>query len=247
MGRARPLAAAVLIACLLCAPVGAGDEFPLAETAAGPEAMGWARWVQQVLPTASRKPVAVRTVPKLAGKALYLTATLGGRATQMLIDVSDTPKLYVDTDGDGDLAEEQAVSGKRLGSRGLLDSLFGSADSRQISFSSVAVKVAGAPAEVKISLSGPAAGGSWLSPRRLSAQARRSWPAAPTASRLWTGTSMIVTDLAFPQNGLLACDLLAMDLNENGRLDVGSVDSGEIMPLPKMIQVGGAWSPGRGA
>ena len=53
---------------------------------------------------------------------------------------------------------------------------------------------------------------------------------------------MILPDLAFPQNGLLACDLLAMDLNENGRLDVGSVDSGEIMPLPKMIQVGGAWS-----
>lgn len=241
MRGAMPLAEAVLIACLLCAPVGARDEFPLAETAAGPEAMGWARWVQQVLPTASRKPVAVRAVPKLAGKALYLTATLGGRATQMLIDVSDTPKLYVDTDGDGDLAEEQALSGKRLGSRGLLDSLLGSGDPREVSFNSVAVKVAGAPAEVKISLSGPAGGGYVeLMPGTLR---------AGTAKLAGRSCRVQIVDAnldgrygsAFPQNSLLACDLFAMDLNGNGRLDVGSVDSGEIMPLPKMIQVGGAW------
>ena len=131
MGRARPLAAAVLIACLLCAPVGAGTSFrsrrrpPVPKRWDGPD--GCSKSCRRH-PQARRRPYRPE---KLAGKALYLTATLGGRATQMLIDVSDTPKLSGDTDGDGDLAEEQAVSGKRLGSRGLLDSLFGSADSRQ--------------------------------------------------------------------------------------------------------------------
>jgi hypothetical protein len=113
---------------------------------------------------------------------------------------------------------------------------------RNYDASSVAVKVAGAPTEVKISLLGSAGGGYVvLTPAILRAGT------AKLAGRSYR-VQVVDADLdgryesSFPQKMLRAWNLiLAMDLNGNGRLETDTLDSGEIMPLPKLIQVGGAW------
>ncbi len=65
------------------------------------------------------------------GTAYYATTNLGGKPTIMLLDLAATPKLYVDTDHDGDLAEEKPFKGKGSGGSGSLMGALVGTNSRQ--------------------------------------------------------------------------------------------------------------------
>jgi hypothetical protein len=110
------------------------------------------RSAQEFLPARPGPPPGV-TVPKLEGRAVYFSHTIGGREILLLVDAGKNPRLYVDADGDKDLAEEGAVGGsgpRRSG--GLLAALAGGGDDAEIVFGPVTVpgKAPGGDVEFRI-------------------------------------------------------------------------------------------------
>jgi len=65
-----------------------------------------------------QKPSQLRGSPAgLSDEAQYFVAQMGGKPVVMALDCSGEPKLYVDTNGNGDLSDEKPLDGRIEGLR----------------------------------------------------------------------------------------------------------------------------------
>jgi hypothetical protein len=173
----------------------------------------------------------VKSEPEgLSSKAVYFRTRLGGTRVLMLIDPADTPKLYVDTDVDLDLADEKAIEGS-------------GEPNGFVSFGTVAVtdpedrggKTARFGVQAYIS-------------RGLVQQACLTPAGMLTGEAEIGGTTYTVAVVDGNMNGTYGDkltgpprgqqDVLAIDFNGNGRFDR---DGGEILPIGEMTRVGAAY------
>ncbi len=200
---------------------------------------------------AGNTPAQVTKFPKISGAAYYATTDLGGRSTIMLLDLATTPKLYVDRDRDGDLAEEEPFTAKGTGgsSGGIMGALVGSSSRRGFNFPALAIDLKDPDATCEISLQDAGSSGPVLYVLMR--------PAAVRAGRAEIGGKMRqvqVMDATFdgryddtfaPAGSTSASsmkwDALFIDANGDGRLMSASITAGEVMPLPQMVSIGGSW------
>ncbi len=208
-------------------------------------------WATQYLYFRSdNKPSEVTKAPEIAGTAYYATMDLGGRPTIMLLDVADTPKLYVDRDRDGDLAEEEPFEGKASGSSGgIMGALVGASRQTDLSFPSLTIDLKNPDATCEVSLQNAGLSG----PQRYFLIG----PAAVRAGRAEIGGKLREVqvmdatldgryDDAFSPVGAnnpssMKWDALFVDADGDGRIMSASITAGEAMPLPQIVSIGGTW------
>jgi hypothetical protein len=215
-----------------------------------PTAAFWARRI--VTFTSGRRPASVTKLPALSGTAYYATAALGGRSVTMLLDMAATPKLYVDAEGNGDLAAQEPFTSKTSNqeSGGIMGALAGPSGSRGVfRFDPVAVTFKDPDAACEFAMEGSAAGGG-----RLYGILR---PVAVRAGSAEIGGKMRqveVLDATFDgrydntfshpaaddSNGY-PWDALFVDANGDGKILRASMTGGEVMPLPDLVSIGGSW------
>jgi len=105
------LVAGMLVACLGLSAAWA-EEFPLSwQDVSRDELASGSSPVLRAAPLFAKplpgKPGTVTALPEgVGGQASYFSVSLGGQGYLLVIDNASPAKLYVDTDGDGDLAEE---------------------------------------------------------------------------------------------------------------------------------------------
>ncbi len=106
-------ALAIVLGLFLWAPCSlarAQGEFALDEQEIGAEPPAVASRVRQYVPALPGKPYGVKDLPEgLSDDVIYYTMRPGRKPILLLADLGETPKLYVDTDGDLNLAEERPL------------------------------------------------------------------------------------------------------------------------------------------
>lgn len=197
-----------------------------------------------------RAPSNVTKSPPTTGTAYYATTNLGGKPTIMLLDLAATPKLYVDTDHDGDLAEEKPFEGKGSGGSGsLMGALVGNNSRQTFSFPALTIDLKNPDAVCEVSLQNAGINGPT---RYLLMQ-----PAIVRAGRAEIGgktRQVQVMDanydgryddafspVASNNRDAYAWDALFVDADGDGRVMSASLSSGEAMPLPQIVSLGGSW------
>ncbi len=242
------------LASLLLAAVGgqalADVVVPLERTPLGASrtAVFWAtRYVDF---RSGRAPANVTKAPQTTGTAYYATTNLGGKPTIMLLDAAATPKLYVDTDHDGDLAEERPFKGKGSGSSGdIMGALVGSNSRQTFDFPPLTIDLKDPDAACEVTLQNAGFSGSMFYVLMQ--------PAIVRAGRAEIGgKTRIVQIMDANYNGryddafspvatndreAYAWDALFVDANGDGRVMNVSLSGGEVMPLPQIVSIGGSW------
>ncbi|MHC4591607.1 MAG: hypothetical protein ACYS8L_02805 [Planctomycetota bacterium] len=177
------------------------------------------------------KPSDLKGLPAgVSDKALYYSIRLGGKEVLLAHHVSRPPKLFVDTDGDRDFSDEQAVEAK-AGTR---------STGGVIQFAPVTFK-AGPSGEFEVKFRADAQ----APPRHLLVR--------PAGLRVGTVTlgeksyRIAISDgnLDGRYDGMFApkshYDWLGIDRNGDGTLDSDWMRSEEIIPLPRLLNAGDAY------
>lgn len=240
---------AVAVAGLLAAaalPARAQGEFPLKYTDAqgGDPVMMMARRVVQ---PAAEKPAGLKALPKeMTGEAKYFAIPLGdkqilavvdtpklpkpkaeaaGAANAIVIDPSKPVKLYVDAAGTGDLSAAQPLTPggpENMGMSGPVAITVGAATTK------LRFQVLGNGQLLLVSPGGYVAG-----EVRLADQTYR------VAAVCNSGDGRYDKALQLPMSRASRPEfnILAIDLNQDGRFDPNTREAGEVMPLARMIKV----------
>ena len=236
---------AVAVAGLLAAalPAWAQGEFPLKYTDAqgGDPVMMMARRVVQ--PVAER-PAGLKALPKeMTGEAKYFSIPLGGKqilavvdapkpqggaasaANAEVIDPSKPAKLYVDTAGTGDLSTAQPlppVGPENMGMSGPVAITVGAATVK-LRFGSVG--------NGQLMMVSP--GGYMAGEVKLAEQTYRVAAVCNSSD----GRYDKALQLPLSRASQPEFNILAIDLNQDGRFDPNTLEAGEVMPLARMVKV----------
>jgi hypothetical protein len=183
------------------------------------------------------RPAGLKVPPKgVSAQPLYYIAHVGGRDVLLVLYESKTPTLFVDIRGNGDLSDQKPYEAATV-RRG---SLFASQSARV--FGPIALDVSSngqkAQARFKVALLDMGRDTHYL----------RLFPAEMLSGRAnLAGKSysfaLLDGNLNGRYNDVLAlspepeCDWLGIDLNGDGKFDERMFDSGEVMPLPRIMQV----------
>ena len=201
-------------------------------------------WAQRSLSPEAGKPASITTVPAITGEACYMTAELGGRPVVMLLDLSSKPKLYVDTNRDGDLAKQQPFEGKLTGGQsggGLATVILGGGGQKSFSFPFVALALKDPQVNCEVALEGASmgAGRAYATMRPASVRAGRvTLDGVERQIQVMDATFDGRYDSAFGGPAQFDWDILILDAKGDGKLATSSLTSGDVMPLPGMVQIG---------
>ena len=236
---------AVAVAGLLAAalPARAQGEFPLKYTDAqgsDPVMMMARRVVQPV----AERPAGLKALPKeMTGEAKYFSIPLGdrqilavvdapkpqggaaGAANPVVIDPSKPAKLYVDTAGTGDLSTAQPlppVGPENMGMSGPVAITVGAATVK-LRFGSVG--------NGQLMLVSP--GGYMAGEVKLAEQTYRVAAVCNSSD----GRYDKALQLPLSRASQPEFNILAIDLNQDGRFDPNTLEAGEVMPLARMVKV----------
>jgi len=108
----RKLLAAAIAVPLLCATLQAQGTFPLTYQDAEGSLQVVTQMASRGFGLTPSKPRGVKGVPD---GAACCSMDVGGKSVWAAVVGGDSPKLYVDTDGDGDMADEKPLAGKAEG------------------------------------------------------------------------------------------------------------------------------------
>jgi hypothetical protein len=213
-------------------------------------------WAMKYVSFSTMRPQGLVTkTPSVSGTAYYAMANIGGRPVAMLLDTATPAKLYVDTDHDGDLAEETPFTGAGGGgqSGGLMDALVGSPGrGASFSFDSVSVPLKDPDRTCEFRLQGMAEGGGnvYATMQPASARAGR----VDLGGKAW---QLLVIDADYDGRyddafappgagaGEMRWDALVLDTRADRPASTSATSAtlsgGGIMPLPKTVNIGGSW------
>jgi hypothetical protein len=239
----------VAVAGLLAAaalPARAQGEFPLKYTDAqgGDPVMMMAR--RAVQPVAE-KPAGLKALPKeMTGEAKYFAIPLGdkqilavvdaptppkpaagaaGEANAIIIDPSKPVKLYVDTPGTGDLSAAQPLTPGGPENMGM--------------YGPVAITVGPATTKLRFQVLGNgqlllvSPGGYMAGEVKLADQTYRVAAVCNSGDGRYDKALQLPLSRAAPPE----FNILAIDLNQDGRFDPNTLEAGEVMPLARMVKV----------
>jgi hypothetical protein len=153
--------------------------------------------------------------------------------TIFVVDGADPPRLYADTDRDGDLAEEEPLTGKRISE--------GPRTPGPPGYAYGPIALSGG-VEVVAELAEFGGGRHYLTVRPAGLHSGRIEldGAAYAAAVVDANMNGRCDDACAPQRGL-RCDWLAVDTNRNGRFEGSPGRPGEVLPLPGLLEVGGTY------
>ncbi len=186
----------------------------------------------------SEKPPNLKALPKdVTGNVTYFLATLGGTDFVFLIDSAQPPRLYADTDGDGDLSDETPVSTGDQGQRAA------EGQPQMAVLGPITLKAPDAKSvQVYIRLTvfgdqrrlGIYAGGLRTGEVRLGERSYQVAVVDGDCDARYDGTVSLPLDLSEGP----VFDVLAIDLNDNRKFEmVLDPPLFETLPLPKMLSV----------
>jgi hypothetical protein len=237
---------AVAVTGLLAAaalPARAQGEFPLQYTDAqgGDPVMMMARRVVQ---SVAERPAGLKALPKeMTGEAKYFSIPLGdrqilavvdapkpqggaaGAANPVVIDPSKPAKVYIDTAGTGDLATAQPlppVGPESMGMSGPVAITVGAATVK-LRFGSVG--------NGQLMLVSP--GGYMAGEVKLAEQTYRVAAVCNSSDGRYDKALQLPLSRAREPE----FNILAIDLNQDGRFDPNALEAGEVMPLARMVKV----------
>ncbi len=172
---------------------------------------------------------------KVSGKVSYFSASLGGREVLFAMDSSRPPKLYVDTNANDDLSDEEPVKRARAGrGRGW----FAAGMNR---FGPVSFAVPATEPEQVVRFSAIAYGPDFLLLHPagfFSGEVQlhgKSYRVALVDGNFDGRYDSFFAPSTGPRE--LECDILAIDLDRDRQFNLDMFESREILPLPKMLQV----------
>jgi hypothetical protein len=242
-GRTVRKRAAVVIAGVilgaLCSSARAQGTFTLTYWEANTPTHPLMAEAEQQLWLQPERPETVKALPEgVSGRALYSAAQVGGRAVPLVLYYSKSSKLLVDTDGDGDLAEEKPLEASQVKGGSSLD------PGRLYSFGTFTVQPAAgqaAPVSCRARLQDY---GSMqllvLSPAGL-VYGKAELGGASYRVALIDANLDGRYDSVFSLEHRGDCDRLAIDLNNDRTFDVRAGESQELIPLPRLLQVKDAY------
>jgi len=108
----RTLPVATVTVCLLCSALHAQGTFPLTYQDAEGSLQVVTQMASRGFGVTPSKPRGVTGVPD---DTACCSMDVGGKSVWAAVVGGDSPKLYVDTDGDGDLSDEKPLTGKGSG------------------------------------------------------------------------------------------------------------------------------------
>lgn len=235
----RRLLLAALVVMLAGSAAFAQGEFALKETtlsARRAERIAWGSGYMMRIPEDAAN---VQKLPEMKGEALHMRGNFGRRSFRALVELADKPRLYIDSDGDGDFAEEEPFEGTAEA----LENYPGG-DARSLDFGVVNLQMEGAePLKVRIEGQQYRADYAYLRVR----------PAVSRSGEVELGGKTYHVDLVdCNSNGryndvtsaatMFNADALLIDLDGDGELGGGAYFAGgEVLPLPKLMQVDGSW------
>ncbi|MHC4480720.1 MAG: hypothetical protein ACYS8K_00355 [Planctomycetota bacterium] len=231
MKRSALFAALAFLLFLPAAPLLAQETFELDYTEVSDTSDPLLSVSRQFQPPQPAAPPSLKAAPAgVSGEPVYYLARIGDAPVLVALSPSRPPKLFVDTDGDGDLAEEKPVSGGRKG---------GFLAGGVARFGPVTVKLPAAGGEVaaklRFEVHGAARGGYLFV---LPAGIRSG--AVKLGGRTYD-FAVVDGDLNGRYDGVYAPegrhDWLGIDLNGDGRFDRDVYGSAELLPLPRMMRV----------
>jgi len=238
MRRLLLAAALAWLSCSLFCSALAAAEFALKEReiqGRAPAVAGW--WARGSLQMGQQRPPQLKKLPDISGKAFYGFASLAGNQVPIVLDLTDPPKLYIDTDVDGDLSSEEPFAGTltaaRRGSR-----------SRNVAFGRIVVRMTKPEAVLKLNI-----GTGRVSGQQVYLQYSPSVYRSGTIVLGGRNHRVEVVDSSFDGrydtvfslDAGLGADWLGIDLNGDGVISGGVFETGELLPLPKAIDLGGAY------
>jgi hypothetical protein len=183
----------------------------------------------------ARRPAEVKAVPAdLKGRQWYCRLDIGGREVWILLDAAGSKsRLFVDTNGDGDLSNEEPLP-VHLASK--------TDPAAQHSFGPVSLPAeGGGKHDIRI----------MLEPTGPEAYFSAAPATLPSGRIELDGASYAVVlldrqldgrfDKTFSADAGMNSDWLAIDLNGNGTFERTAYVSPELLPLPKLIQLKQKW------
>lgn len=227
---------AIVAVSLLSAALHAQGTFPLTYQDADGSLQVVAQMASRGVRFTPKKPSEIKGVPDgLPDSTGYSLLAVVGRQVYVAVVGGDSPKLYVDTDGDGDLADEQPIAGK--------------AEGRQTGFGTVELAAPeGAPVKVRVRAYIDAKS---AKPRYLVFHGAGCLTGKVTLAGKAYDVAVIDSNLNGRYNDTIKggasfsrdMDALMIDLNGDGRFAPPSltVKTMEWMPLAKGIKVGDAY------
>lgn len=241
-------ALAVFLVAGVCVPVHAEGQFPLKKVEIKGDPPQVATYARQSLEGTRQKPPSVRAAPEVSANSAYYIAKLGDKQAVMLCDLGKEQKLYVDTNMDGDLSnEEPLTTGKTAPRRSMVEILSGSgrsSSSGPARFGPITVSLAdGAyPVEFSVEVMHQS---SQFSYGYLRAAAYRSGE-VEMGGRSYEVNIVDASfdgryDTALNVKDPFGADWIGVDLNRNGNMQLAMSGPSEVIPLPRMIQAGDAY------
>jgi hypothetical protein len=244
--RTRGLAAlAAFLVFGVCATARGEGQFPLKKIAISGQPPLVAMYAQRFLEREQRKPSTVKSVPKLSANAAYYIAEFGDKKVVMLFDSGSEYKLYVDTDLDGDLAEETPfTSARQAQKRSMLEILTGgggASPSQPAKFGPLSLPLGDGGAEVEFNVQVMNQYGyAYLFPasyRSGQVEIDGKGYEVNLIDSSYDGRY----DSAFAAGSPFGADWFAIDLDRNGRMMESRSGPSEVIPLPRMVRVGDAY------
>jgi len=234
------IALAVVVAFVLLPPsssVWAQGRFPLKHEEVKDPSAPLVRLGTRAIFPQPEKPAGLKVLPKdISGRPSYYVAGVGGREVPLVLYGSKTPKLFVDVRGDGDLSDQKPYQTAPAW-RGL----FLSAQSSTV-YGPIAIDVPSngqtAQAKFKVQLLDMGGDAHYLQlfpAEMLTGQAKlggKSYHLGIVDGNL-NGRYDDVLSLSPEPTG----DWLGIDLDGDGKFDERMFESGEVIPLPRIMQV----------
>jgi len=232
----RTHSAAPVLVCLLGSALQAQGTFPLTYQDAGGSLQVVTQMASQGAGLMTQKPPSIQGVPDgLPDGTVYGSCTAAGRRVVMAVTGAEAPRLYVDTDGDGDLSDEKPLAPKRAAPQPDFGTVTLSSASGTPVRVAVMAYMSGSPAKprfVRVRIAGCLTGKVTL--------AGKAYSVAVIDSNLnGRYTDTIDGKESFSRD----IDALAIDLNGDGQFNPPSlsIQPMEWMPLAKGLKVADAY------
>ena len=232
---------AVLSVALLSVSLAHGQgEFALKEIEIAEERASTVFWARGYLYKRPAGMFGGGELPESEAQVMYLQGNLGQHQVSGALEMTEKPKLYLDSDGDNDLADEEPVEGTSEKMEN-----YPGQDPRELDFGVVAVTVKGLEQPMKVRISG-------RKYREDYAYLRMRPATALTGEVTLGGRKYNIQIMDGNQNGRYDdtftsarrydYDALMLDRDGDGEIShEGYFGGGEVIPLPGKLQFGEKW------
>ena len=248
--RKRGLAVlAVVLFAGLSAPARGQGEFPLKKRAIGGSPPPAAVYARQFVQGERDRPPALKGAPEVSRNAFYFSGSFGGKQVLMLCDFGPQPKLYVDSDQDGDLSDETAFTSKKKPVRRSLAQILtgtgGSAgSSEEVTFGPISLVLSDLGTTVDFTAEVPHRSSDYA--YMLVQPASYLSGEVQLAGKSYEVNLVDATfdgryDARFSAAKAFDSDWIAVDLDRNGVMQQTMSGPSEVIPLPRMIRAGEAY------